>query len=321
MDAEHAHQTYAEIFLVNDPRNPQLLDVIDHTYAKQKGFSISDYQILNGDVYILNHNNGIYRIHMNAIQRPVIKSFFSVQLDATRFRIDQLGANEDLYLIISNGNTAYQYDWDLLGQPTLTTKYSLMPQSQVEKIFVDYNFVIVQSLHNISNTIHRKVWVYTRYTFSYTHAYASFDVYSNMSYMIQWEQNGNTLHIFTDQITFNVKLYKPTIKINPVLASMAGKTEEFLITANSSGDGGKYKDCSIKMKFIYLDPTNTSVYNNVQWGKSSHFVDAPDKYEQDLQWSFFGPNLTYDVSYDINSSIIPRHYIDKQHPGYIDWPP
>lgn len=69
-----------------------------------------------------------------------------------------------------------------------------------------------------------------------------------------------------------------------------------------------------------MDPTNTSVYNNVEWGKSDYFVDAPDKYEKDLEWSFFGPNLSYDVAFDINSSIVPRTYINKQHPGYIQWP-
>ncbi len=75
------------------------------------------------------------------------------------------------------------------------------------------------------------------------------------------------------------------------------------------------------MKFIYIEATNTSVIKNVDYQNKNIFVDAPDKWELDnLEWQFFGPNLTYNVKYDINSSILPRTYIDKQHKASIQWP-
>lgn len=89
----------------------------------------------------------------------------------------------------------------------------------------------------------RKVWIYTRFTFSYTYAYASFNVPLNSSYIIQWEEHGNAFHIFTDNKTYNVFVYKPYININPVTAQMVGQTEEYLITANSTTSEGVSKTC------------------------------------------------------------------------------
>jgi hypothetical protein len=46
---------------------------------------------------------------------------------------------------VTNGNTVYQFDWDVTTAPTLIAKYALIPNSKVLEIFNDYNFVVVQA--------------------------------------------------------------------------------------------------------------------------------------------------------------------------------
>lgn len=95
----------------------------------------------------------------------------AVGLDADRFHIDQLGFSDDLNVVVTNSRTVYQYEWDTVGLPVLTNKYSLMPYGQVYQIFVDYNFVIVNSLNSIDGMPHRKIWIFSKMTQSYMNAF------------------------------------------------------------------------------------------------------------------------------------------------------
>lgn len=52
-------------------------------------------------------------------------------MDVNRFSVNRLGFNDDLNIVFSNANNIYQYDWIVGQPPTLTTKYSLMPNSDV----------------------------------------------------------------------------------------------------------------------------------------------------------------------------------------------
>ncbi len=147
---EHQDQTYAEVFLMLNPLKPQLLDVIDNTFLEIDKLSIADFQINMGLIYILAYNKGIYEIRLTRDQHLVIRSILRIQLDLNRFRVDQLGFNDDLNVVATNGNTIYQFEWDLARPPTLTAKYTLIPNSQVNQIFVDYNFVIA-SVESVIN--------------------------------------------------------------------------------------------------------------------------------------------------------------------------
>jgi hypothetical protein len=106
---EQQDQTYAEIFLMLNPLKPQLLDVIDNTFFEMNKLSIADVQINMGLIYILAYNRGIYELRLTRDQHLVIRSFLPLQLDINRFRVDQLGFNDDLNVVATNGNTIYQF--------------------------------------------------------------------------------------------------------------------------------------------------------------------------------------------------------------------
>ena len=132
-----------EIFMMDNPTRPQILDVVDHTYFDMEKLSIVDYQVHNNLIYLLIYNKGVYQMMFTPDQHLVKRASFDMALDITRFRVDQLGFNDDLNLVMSNENTVYQFEWDTSMAPVLVTKYTLIPKSEVKQLFVDYNFVIV----------------------------------------------------------------------------------------------------------------------------------------------------------------------------------
>lgn len=117
--------------MMNDPLNPQLIDVLDRTFFKLQKLSIADIQIHLNHLYVLVYNKGLYEIRLTPDQYALIRSKFDMQLDITRFRVDQLGFNDDLNIVMTNGNTIYQFEWDVTTPPVLIHKYTLAPNSQV----------------------------------------------------------------------------------------------------------------------------------------------------------------------------------------------
>ena len=104
--------------------------------------SIADYQVYADLIYILIYNKGIYELRFTPDQNIQVRSRFDMQLDLTKFRVDHLGFNDDLNLVMSNENTIYQFEWDVTTPPVLTNKYTLIPKSTVNQLFVDFNYVI-----------------------------------------------------------------------------------------------------------------------------------------------------------------------------------
>jgi hypothetical protein len=62
-----------------------------------------------GLIYILAYNKGLYEFRITRNQRLNIRSFFEIKMDVNRFRVDQLGFNDDLSVVLTNGNSVYQY--------------------------------------------------------------------------------------------------------------------------------------------------------------------------------------------------------------------
>lgn len=110
----------------------QILDIIDHTLLNLHEMAIMDYQIHFNFIYILVKNQGLYQIQMSPNQRITRHAYFPIKMNVNRFRIEQNGFNDDLHVVLSNDNTVYQYQWDVLNHPVLVTKYTLMAGSVVE---------------------------------------------------------------------------------------------------------------------------------------------------------------------------------------------
>jgi hypothetical protein len=304
-----------------DPLKPQLLDVIDHTFLELSKLSIADYQVSQGLIYILAYNKGIYELRLTRDQHLQIRSFLPLQLDINRFRVDQLGFNDDLNVVATNGNTIYQFEWDVTTPPTLVAKYTLIPNSYVKQIFVDYNFVIASVDSIINDQLERRTWIFTKRTLSYLNAYNVFHAPLNAPHIIHWDQHGRTLQIFHLYNSFNIKLSLPYLDVKPVAADMAGKTEAYTVIATSFGDEGEKLNCTEKFNFIYVAPGDTRIIKTGLWFSEEIYVDSPDEREIPLTYEFFGSNLTYNAKFDTKSAVAPYAFVDKQHKAVFNWPP
>ena len=295
---EQQDQTYAEVFLMNNPMRPQLLDVIDNTFLEMDKLSIADVQISMGLIYILAYNRGIYELRLTRDQHLQIRSILPLQLDINRFRVDQLGFNDDLNVVATNGNTIYQFEWDLSMPATLVAKYTLIPNSQVRQIFTDYNFVIASVDSVIDDELVRRTWVFTRRTLSYLNAYNVFHAPLNTPHLIHWDQHGRNLQIFHLYNSFNIQMKLPYLDVKPVDDSMAGKTEEFTVVATSSGDNGDKLNCTEKFVFLYRRSSDQSIIKTGLWFSNEVYVDLPDTRVIPLAYEFFGRNLTYNATFE-----------------------
>lgn len=108
--------------------------------------------------------------------------------------------------MVANDNTIYQYEWDAPSPPSLVYKYALIAGTVVEELLVDANFVIVQGTSLIDDKYDEKIWVFSRRTPSYTHAFGAFDTPINESSLIIYEGDGRTLHLIQELRSYNIKM-------------------------------------------------------------------------------------------------------------------
>lgn len=55
--------------MIRNAVDPQIIDVIDHTFIDQTRLSIVDYQVIFGQLYVLAYNRGLYEIAITRDQR------------------------------------------------------------------------------------------------------------------------------------------------------------------------------------------------------------------------------------------------------------
>ena len=60
-------------------------------------------------IYILVKNIGLYQLKIGPDSKVIIRSFMEVKQNVNRFRVDQIGHNDDLNVVFANDNTVYQY--------------------------------------------------------------------------------------------------------------------------------------------------------------------------------------------------------------------
>ena len=199
------------------PAQAQIIDVIDHTFLNLPSLAIIDYQVHFNNLYLLVKDKGLYQLTFSPNQRLMHAAFMEVRMNVQQFRVEQLGFNDDLHVVVANDNTIYQYEWDTsVALPTLVNKYSIIGGSVVEEILVDADFVIVQATTIIDDQYNKKIWVFSRRTRDYTHAFGAFDTPVNETSIIVYEGDGRTLHLIHQYKTYNIKLNLPDLKIYPV---------------------------------------------------------------------------------------------------------
>ena len=311
---EHTSDTYVEIFLMDDPLNPQLLDVLDHTFFNLDSLSIADHAVHGLYIYILVYNVGLYEIELHPNQYIEIRSMLPIQLDAAKFHVTQLGFNDDLLVAIANEHTIYQYEWDMRNPATLVAKYSLLPETRVKQLLVGPTFVIAVTESIINAILLRRTCIFTRRTLSYLNAYNCFNSELEGPHIVHYDSYTKHLQIFDLNSNFFIKLSLPYLHIKDLDKSMVGKTESIVVKAVSVGDRDENVTCNATFTFTYLEAGDSSIMQTKFWPFRTIVADSPDEEEFPLNTEYFGANLTYDIDFETsNSSQQPTAYINKQH--------
>lgn len=160
--------------------------------------------------------------------------------------------------------------------PVLMHKYTLAPNSKVDQIFVDYNYVIVVGQTVFGDQLVKRTWVFTKSSNSYLNAYNVFHAPLNSPHIILWNQHGSILHIFHNYNAFYIKMSLPYLNIKPVNSSMANTTETYEVQAISYGDNQDQANCTEKFQFIYVMPNDKRILKTGLWPRNQIFVDSPD---------------------------------------------
>jgi hypothetical protein len=114
VDQAHQNNTYVEYFLIRDSMDPQIIEVVDYTFVGKRTLSIADYQVVFGRLYILAYDRGLFEIVLSPNGVIYMRNYFKIKMDMYRFRIDRIGFNDDLYLVMTNGNQIYTYEWNVI---------------------------------------------------------------------------------------------------------------------------------------------------------------------------------------------------------------
>lgn len=64
MEKENRQNTYVEVFMIQDPNDPWIVEVIDRAFLKANTLEIADIRIYLGEVFILDSKMGVYRVYI-----------------------------------------------------------------------------------------------------------------------------------------------------------------------------------------------------------------------------------------------------------------
>lgn len=165
MSPKHSLNTYIDVFIINDPKRPWTLKVIDRTLLHQTELSITDFQMYLGDIYVLDNRRGLYRMDITVHQQIIITGRYQAE-GFTRFGVFSNNLDDAFEIALANSHSVYEIDWSRTVYPVLLTKYSLLPDSTIEQVALNQNYLVVQSFSKVNTSsgpvVYNYTWIYNR---------------------------------------------------------------------------------------------------------------------------------------------------------------
>jgi len=100
---------------------------------------------------VLDYFYGLYRLDILRNNDVVIMGRFPKD-GFTRFSVYSDDLEEEVIVALANSHAIYEIEWSDMNQPVTTNKYSLMEHSHIKQLFINNDFVIVQSTGNATNS-------------------------------------------------------------------------------------------------------------------------------------------------------------------------
>jgi len=262
---EQAHNTYAELLLINDPYRPWTIKVMDRSYLHQDKLSITDFRIYMGDMYILDWHTGVIGFDITPSQNIVIKGRYRTSSGYHKLAVYTNNFANDVLLALANDHGIYEVDWTNQIKPIIKAKYSLMEGSKVSSLWVNEEYIACQVKANVTNGTNQteeyhSTIIFDRGTRTYTNAYAVIHHSSSRAIVDMNLQHNALLSIDEDSIdTYFID--EPMITIYPTNPSILNKEFKFTIDGLSRNENnGHSQICSFDIVFVVVDVNSMALW-------------------------------------------------------------
>lgn len=213
VSAAHSLNTYVDVFILNDPARPWSLKVIDRSLLQQKELSIMDIQMYLGDIYLLDHKKGLYRMDITVHQQIIITGRYEAQ-GFTRFGVYSNNLDDAFEIGLANSHSVYEIDWSRPSSPILLTKYSLLPDSAIEQVALNEDYMIVQSFTKVNTSggaqQYNYTWIFNRGDRSYNRAFKVIN-HNTVRTAISLNREHSYLMMIEDETITNYAIRQPIL--------------------------------------------------------------------------------------------------------------
>jgi hypothetical protein len=126
--------------------------------------------------------------------------------------------------------------------------------------------------------------------------------------IILYNDFNRSIYLIQAYQSLNIRLHTPYLTVNATQNQTAGSNETFEIKATSFADNDLTASCSVTLQLFYINNNDPSIFKTGLGGLSQLSVDSPDEMSIDLQYEFFGRNMSYHVNLSEGDKM-PQWYV------------
>lgn len=238
---------------------PKTLKIMDRSFLLQDKLSIEDFKLYLGDMYILDYHSGVTRFDITGAQDILITGRYRTNGGFIRMGVYANNLDNEVILALATRHSIIELDWSSTLAPKIIAKYSIMDESIITSLWVNEQYVIVQSSANVTHSQnstdeeYNATLVFVRGTRTYMNAHVilphktmrtAVDFNFDQSLLMSIDEFGITIH----------ELATPMVKVYPIDKATLNKEYKFQITALSVNPfSGRSQICFFDMIFMVVD--------------------------------------------------------------------
>ena len=217
-----------------------------------------------------------------------------------------------------------EIDWSNQIKPVIVTKYSIPDNSDIYDLWVNEQFVIVQLVANLTDSVgatkqYQSTYVMSRGSRTYLNAYISIPHHDKASFVDLNRETGEILTIDTEGLTL-YHLASSMLSVNPTNNDLLNQEFTFLVRGESSNeyDPSHTLICSFTFKYIVVQVDSLAMWPTGLTLPTDYYANYPGQLFIPISRYVFGSNITYGVVSDQEKDV-PIHFFLQQNDTVISW--
>lgn len=132
----------------------------------------------------------------------------------TRFGVYSNNLDDAFEIGLANSHSVYEIDWSRPSSPILLTKYSLLPDSAIEQVALNEDYMIVQSFTKVNTSggaqQYNYTWIFNRGDRSYNRAFKVIN-HNTVRTAISLNREHSYLMMIEDETITNYAIRQPIL--------------------------------------------------------------------------------------------------------------